>query len=177
MWWGECCGLVSGVAHVNITSDTGANAKNMAMAEARRQIIVDVLTPYAVASDLIYDTRDADLANLISATSIDGEKLSATSYAADIKMTVDGAAAKKFLDDNNVPNTIGMKTVADDTFIADVEIAGGPYQWAEFMKAMKDANIIPEIRSISGTTVTVAVPQNISMKFLSAVIAHGLTVD
>ena len=51
-----CCAVVfcaaahasdlSGVASVNVTSDTAAAAKDMAFDEARRQIITDVLGQY-----------------------------------------------------------------------------------------------------------------------------------
>ncbi|MBQ2005796.1 MAG: hypothetical protein II219_03230, partial [Alphaproteobacteria bacterium] len=50
-----CAGLIgsafgangmSGTASVNITSDTAATAKNIAISDARRQIIGDVLRQY-----------------------------------------------------------------------------------------------------------------------------------
>ena len=43
---------LQGVASVNITSDTAANAKNIAFDEARRQIIADALRSYADADAL-----------------------------------------------------------------------------------------------------------------------------
>mgnify|MGYP003623354640 CR=1 FL=1 len=38
---------MKGSAFVNITSDTANTAKNMAMSEARRQIITDIVSTYA----------------------------------------------------------------------------------------------------------------------------------
>ena len=43
---------LSGVASVNVTSDTAATAKDMAFDEARRQIITDVLGQYSMSEQL-----------------------------------------------------------------------------------------------------------------------------
>lgn len=85
-------------ASVNVTSDTIVNAKKMAMAEARRQIINDVLGTVVSNpekfSDVMADAKDSDLASLVSSLNITGEQTSDTTYSATIKMTVDADAAQ-----------------------------------------------------------------------------------
>lgn len=167
---------LSGMAHVDITSDTAANAKNMAMGEARRQIIKDVLSRYADAGavrGLVSDTKDAQLTNLISTTGIEAERLSATSYSADIKMTLDAAAVTRWLGDNNIVNSLGTDAVDMDTFTTDVHITGGLYEWIGLQSAMRNAKITPQIRRIAGQTITMSVPQNQRAKFSAVLIAHS----
>ena len=72
-----CAGLIgsayaangmSGTASVNITSDTAATAKNMAMSDARRQIIGDVLRQYtdnAQLAPVLKKASGSELTNLI----------------------------------------------------------------------------------------------------------------
>ena len=81
---------------VNITSDTAANAKNIAFDEARRQIISDILRQYSIADQLlpvIKDSKSDELTNLITSSTIDGEQLSDTTYSANITMTINPDAA------------------------------------------------------------------------------------
>ena len=99
------CVDLSGVASVSITSDTAANAKNIAFDEARRQIIADSLRQYADADALgtaLRNAKKAEVAELIASSSIDGEKQSDTTYSANISMVVDGGAARTWLDNNAV---------------------------------------------------------------------------
>ena len=107
---------LSGSANVNITSDTAVNAKNIAMNEARRQIIVDVLSPYTDAQQLrsvIANTESDELTNLIASTSIDGEKLSNTTYNAKINMVIDIANAREWLVNNSVQNWLPGDAVSN----------------------------------------------------------------
>ena len=74
---------LSGTASVSITSDTSASAKNIAMDEARRRIIVDSLSHYSVPDQLraaVKDAKSSELTNLIAASEISGERQSDTTY-------------------------------------------------------------------------------------------------
>ena len=87
---------LGGVATVNVTSDTAATAKNMALASARRQIINDALSQYTLPDQLqsaISESKPSDLQNLIASTEISGEQQSDTTYSATISMTIDATAA------------------------------------------------------------------------------------
>ena len=108
-----------GSAFVNVTSDTSATAKNMAFDEARRQIIVDVLSPYSDTAALrsaVAGEKSSVLTALISSSGISGEKLSDTTYSAKITMTVNKVSAKNWLNANNVQNWVSLEEGADDTF-------------------------------------------------------------
>ena len=96
---------LSGSAAVSITSDTAANAKNMAFDEARRQIIGDSLRQYVDVDAMavaLQNAKNSELANLVATSSIDGEKVSDTTYSANITMTLDSNAARTWLENNNV---------------------------------------------------------------------------
>ncbi|MDR1337733.1 MAG: hypothetical protein LBJ73_01745 [Rickettsiales bacterium] len=168
---------LTGVASVNVTSDTAATAKNMALGEARRQIAADVLGNYsnpAQLADLIKNTGDSVLTNLISSTSIDGERLSATTYSANIRMTVDAVAAKKWLAENDVQNWLG----ADDTVAADqsaviINLSAGLRDWIELSRALRAENVNLSIKRISGGQITANFPAVARQKFIAAVQAAG----
>ena len=70
-----------GMAPVNVTSDTTTNAKNIAFADATRQIIRDSLRQYVDVVALetaVANSKIAELSNLILSSSIDGEQTSDT---------------------------------------------------------------------------------------------------
>ncbi len=108
-----------GSAFVNVTSDTAATAKNMAFDEARRQIIIETLSPYSDSSALraaVSAEKSSMLTALIASSGISGEKLSDTTYSAKITMTVNKVAAKRWLNEHNVQNWVNIETGVDDVF-------------------------------------------------------------
>jgi len=136
-----CCALISvgahaslsGTASVNITSDTSANAKTMAFDEARRQIIIDTLSPYAdgvALRDTVKNEKGEVLTNLISSSSIMGEQSSATSYSADITMSLNEGLVKKWLDMHGVNNWIPVGVAAENNFNLVVNLDGNLDNWA-----------------------------------------------
>ncbi|MDL2295224.1 hypothetical protein LJC18_00175 [Lachnospiraceae bacterium OttesenSCG-928-E19] len=153
---------MTGSAFVNITSDTANTAKNMAMAEARRQIITDIVSKYADNAqfgELMQNTKDAELTNLISSTSIDTERLSSTTYSANIKMTVDMMATKKWLNDNNVQNWLaGDDSVPVDRSTVIIDVSGGLRDWIELNRALQENQLNLDIKRISGGVVTANIP-------------------
>lgn len=153
---------LTGVASVNVTSDTAATAKNMAFIEARRQITTDILSKYsnpAQFADLMKNTKDSVLTNLISSTSIDGERLSATTYSANIKMTIDAVAAKKWLNENEVQNWLGNDDLLNaDKFAVVIDISGGLRDWIELNRAFQENKLSLDIKRISGGQVTANFP-------------------
>lgn len=153
---------MTGSAFVNITSDTANTAKNMAMAEARRQIITDIVSKYADNAqfgELMQNTKDAELTNLISSTSIDTERLSSTTYSANIKMTVDMMATKKWLNDNNVQNWLGGDdSVPVDRSTVIIDVSGGLRDWIELNRALQENQLNLDVKRISGGVVTANIP-------------------
>ena len=163
----------SGVASVNVTSDTAANAKVMAFAEARRQIIIDVLSKYSDPvkfNELMKDISNDDLMNLISSTSIEGEKLSATTYSANIKMNVDMDAAKKWLLENDIQNWLDTEeNKVVDKLDVIVEIPKGLSDWIDFNHAIVNKKVDFWVKNISGDQVTIEIPLNSRASFLGIV--------
>ncbi len=178
------CGLVacpamalnlSGTASVNITSDTSATAKNMAMAEARRQIISDALGQYANREQLsaaLENSKDSDLTNLIASSGIDGEKLSDTTYSADITMTLDVIAAQKWMNENNIQNWI--PTNADgDTFVVVITLGDKIQNWMELRRITANENIDMATKYIQGNQIAVELPRASRAPFTIAVREAG----
>jgi hypothetical protein len=164
---------LSSVASVNVTSDTAATAKNMALNEARRQIATEVLSQYSnpgQLADLMQDTQDSVLTNLISSTSIDGERLSATTYSANIKMTIDPVAAKKWLADNEIQNWLGLDDDANaDKSTAIISLSGGLRDWIELAQALRVEKLGLDVKRIYGGQVTAAFPATARTKLISAI--------
>lgn len=156
-----CAVELAGTATVNVTSDTAANAKTMALDEARRQIVVDALAPYAAVEQLRPAVAAApadELTSLIHSSGIDGERVSDTTYSANIKMTVDAAAARRWMADNNIQNWLNDGD-GTDLFIMNVIVgADGVADWSEINRIARNEKINMILRHISGDTVTVAVP-------------------
>lgn len=153
---------LTSAAHVNITSDTAAAAKNMAFKEARRQITTDVLSNYSdkiQLTELMKETNDAKLNSLISATSIDGERLSATTYSANIKMTIDATEAKKWLNENNVVNWLpGGGDLAVDQSTVVIHVNGGLRDWVELNSSLQSEKLNLDVKRIAGGQVVAIIP-------------------
>lgn len=166
---------LSGSANVNITSDTAVNAKNIAMNEARRQIILDVLSPYTDAQQLrsvVANTESADLMNLIASTSIDGEKLSNTTYNAKINMVIDIANAREWLVNNSVQNWLPTDTVSN-RFVVVANLSEPLQDIANLNQIANTENIDMVTDSISGNQITLSLPVANRTTFTIAVRENG----
>ena len=150
-----------GSAYVNMTSDTSSAAKTMAINDARRQILIDKLSPYAMSEQLvpaIKDAKNADLINLIAETKIDNEKISDTAYSAKITMTVDKVASRTWMVENNIQNWLndGLDT---DMFVAQITLGDDTIaDWADFNRIMRAERIDFTTKYIVGKSVTVELP-------------------
>lgn len=166
---------LSGTASVNITSDTSATAKNMAMAEARRQIISDTLGQYANREQLnaaLKNAKDSELTNLIASSGIDGEKLSDTTYSADITMTLDAVAAQKWMNENNIQNWMPTNT-GGDTFTVVITLGDKMSGWMELRRIARDEKIDMATKYIQGNQITAHVPRAARVPFTIAVREAG----
>ena len=166
---------LQGMASVNVTSDTAASAKNMAFDEARRQIISDLLRQYAdvsVAQELIKNTKSSDLANLISSSSIDGEKLSDTSYSANISMVLDATATRNWLAQNSVQNWLPDES-ARDVFIVSVNMSDAVNNWADLNRIARAEKIDLGTKYMTGNTATLELPTSARGAFTIAIREGG----
>lgn len=174
------CGIaVSGVAFavdltgtvpVRMTSDTATTAKTMAINDARRQILIDKLGQYAARDQLVAAVRGAksvDLTPLISSTSIDGEKLSDTTYSANITMTIDNNAARKWMADNNIQNWLSDGSVVN-MFPMKITLRDPIADWAGLRALARAERIDFATKNISGNTAIVEIPTSARSSFTIA---------
>ncbi len=148
------------VASVNITSDTASTAKNMAFNEARRQIITDVLKQYANVEqldELIKNSSDAQLTELITSSSVDGEQQSDTTYSANITMTVNRDLARNWLTENNVQNWL-TDGGAGDVFVVQAVMSDRLAGWMELRRIARAEGINLATQYINGNQITIEVP-------------------
>ncbi len=164
-----------GVASVNVTSDTSANAKNMAFDEARRQIISDTLRQYAdvnTLGDAIKNAKASDLMNLIDASNIDGEKLSDTTYSANIAMTLNLDAARSWLNENGVQNWLPDAT-NQDVFTVVIQMSDALNDWAQLKQIGRAEKFDVGAKIVSGAVVTMELPTSVRGRFTIAVREGG----
>ncbi len=164
-----------GVASVNVTSDTAATAKNMAFDEARRQILFDVLRQYAdvdALKDLLKNSKSSDLANLISSSSIDGEKLSDTTYSANITMILDGNVARNWLTENSVQNWL-PDGASQDVFVVYVNMSDALNNWADLNRIARAENIDLNTKYMTGNTAVLELPTSVRGAFTIAIRESG----
>lgn len=153
---------LSGTASVNITSDTSANAKTMAFDDARRQIIIDSLSPYAdgvALRDVVKNEKTEILTNLIATSSITGEQSSATGYAADITMSLNDGLAKKWLDMHGVQNWIPVGIDAQNNFNLVAAFGDDFSKWANLRRLALGVGVDLDTSSIFDGEFTFAVPK------------------
>lgn len=152
---------LTGRANVNVTSDTATNAKNMAFDEARRQIIRDVLSNYSDANTLrevLKNEKSAVLTNLISTSSITGERLSDTTYSAVIEMTLDRAAAQSWMNEHGIQNWIGREENVYDASQMVVTLTNKISDWASVRGIAASNDIDLNTTLIDGNQMSFLIP-------------------
>lgn len=158
---------LSGSVDVTETSETAAKAKTNAMNLARRQILSKVLSDYAKRedlNDLLNDTSNSDLVNFISSSSVSNEHISATVYSAKITMNIDAAAAKDWLDTNNVQNWIPIAETTEQ-YSLYIVLPNGITDWAELKRIARDNNTELQATKMTGYQVFAKMPSRDRSKF------------
>ena len=167
--------VLHGTAPVSVTADTAALAKTRAIDSARRQILRQVLAPYTDAAQLsaaIKDTSSDKLANLIASSQIDREQQSATTYSANITMTADVGAVRKWLDEKNVQNRLPtVVPSAQELVIVTLRNRAG--DWIELNRIARGENVELDTRNIVGNQITFAMPSSSVRGFVNAARAAG----
>ena len=141
---GALAATLTGTAHVNVTSDTAANAKNMAMDEARRQVIVEALSA----------EKSAVLTTLIESSGISGEQQSDTAYSANITMTLDRNAARNWMVSHGVQNWLGDGDDGGYESWVVVTLDNKLSDWSRVRRIAADAGIDLNTKSIDGNQIT-----------------------
>ncbi|MDE6250362.1 MAG: hypothetical protein K2M34_01870 [Alphaproteobacteria bacterium] len=163
---------LSGVASVNVTSDTAADAKTIALNQARRQIVTQVLSKYADANQVqvaVKDAKQSELMNLISSSSIDGERQSDTTYTANVTMFVDEAAAHRFFADNNIQNWLSnTNDDGSNGVMILVSMSDRVGNWMELKRIARSVGTDVNTKYIMGNQATIEMPVNLRGAFISA---------
>ena len=164
-----------GTMSVNITSDTAANAKNIAFDDATRQIVVDSLRQYVDVDALktaVQNTKKSELSNLISASSIDGEQTSGTTYSANITMVIDTDAARVWLDEKEVRHWLPNNS-EQNVFDVVVTLSNKLADWGQLNQIANSEKIDLSTQNILGNTVTLRLPSSVRGTFTIAVRGLG----
>ena len=162
-------------ATVNITSDTAVAAKNIALSEARRQIINDVLGQYADVHALksaVSGADDATLVTLIDGTEIDGEQTSDTMYAANITMSINDNAARQWLNEVGVQNWL-IDGNNENRFVVTAELKNPVADWIALSSLARQENIDVVAKHIQGGNLTIEMPVSARGAFTIAVRENG----
>lgn len=153
--------LLHGEATVNITSDTAVNAKNIAFDEARRQVLSDALRQYAdedMLAEAIKDISFADLANMVTASSIGDEQSSDTTYSARISISFDDGAVRTWLNNTQVQNWLPDTSAQDSVAVIVKMSANRLPQWIELTDIARTEKIDIQPQKISGNIINLIIP-------------------
>ena len=164
-----------GNVSLNITSDTASAAKNIAMAEARRQIVSDVLGQYSDKDSLVTvltSANDTTLNTLIASTAIDDELVSNTTYSATISMVLDSEVARAWLAENGIQNWLPSDDAAN-RFVVWTEMSQPLAQWTELNDIARRENIDIAVKSINGNQLMIDLPVSSRGAFTIAVREGG----
>lgn len=164
-----------GMASVNVTSDTAMTAKNIAFDEARRQIIRDSLRQYVDVDALntaMRGAKGAELAELVATSSIDGEKLSDTTYSANISMVLDADAVRGWLDTRGIKNWLPEDGVGD-SMVVSVKMSDAMANWIQLNQILRDGKFDTMLRSMTRDTAVFELPASGRDRFVGAVRAAG----
>ncbi|MCQ2572239.1 MAG: hypothetical protein MJ165_04600, partial [Alphaproteobacteria bacterium] len=134
-----------------------------------------VLSPYTDSQQLrsvVANTESADLMNLIASTSIDGEKLSNTTYNAKINMVLDITNAREWLVNNSVQNWLPSDTVSN-RFVVVANLTEPLQDIANLNQIANSDNIDMVTESISGNQITLSLPVANKTAFIIAVRENG----
>lgn len=169
---------LTGMAAVNVSSDTSSNAKKMALTEAREQIIKETISPFVYDKDnfnnVLKNADDLDLTNLVSSVNIKNEKQSATTYSANIKMTLNGDSVKNWLNKNNINNSVDvLYSKSKDKKNININLSNGLNEWIEFNQNLLSENINFTVDKISDRQVSGNISVSDNNKFISIMNKYG----
>lgn len=175
---------ITGTVPVNVTADTAAVAKDKAFNSARREVIARELRNYANPEQLnvaLADSSNDELMNIISSSSLDGERVSDTTYTANISFVIDGDAAKTWMEKYSVQNwlpssTSGVVIVPENSVIAVATLYNPLSDWAALNAVMRSVELDITTNNIIGSRVSFVVSDSDVAKLSGALRANGWRV-
>lgn len=175
---------ITGTVPVNVTADTAAVAKDKAFNSARREVVARELRNYANPEQLnaaLADSSNDELMNIISSSSLDGERVSDTTYTANISFVIDGDAAKTWMEKYSVQNwlpssTSGVVIVPENSVIAVATLYNPLSDWAALNAVMRSVELDITTNNIIGSRVSFVVSDSGVAKLSGALRANGWRV-
>lgn len=175
---------ITGTVPVNVTADTAAVAKDKAFNSARREVVARELRNYANPEQLdaaLADSSNDELMNIISSSSLDGERVSDTTYTANISFVIDGDAAKTWMEKYSVQNwlpsaTSGAVIVPENSVIAVATLYNPLSDWAALNAVMRSVELDITTNNIIGSRVSFVVSDSGVAKLSGALRANGWRV-
>ena len=175
---------LTGTVSVNMTSDTAADAKNQAFNSARRDVIIRELRNYANPEQLTAAVRDSsndDLINIISSSSVESEKISDTTYSANISFVIDGDAARAWMEQNSVQNWLptsnAVVPVVDNSTLFSAALLQPMADWAALNAIARELQIDLATQKVIGNNVTFMIDNKDAGKLSNALRANGWRVQ
>lgn len=175
---------ITGVVSVDVTADTAAAAKTRAFNSARRDVIARELRNYANSEQLdaaIKQSSGEELMNIISSSSVSGERTSDTAYTADISFVIDGDAAKAWMEKYSVQNWLpssGANVVVapENSVIAVATLYNPISDWAALNAVARAVDIDIATKNIIGSRVSFVVRDVDASKLTRALRENGWRV-
>ena len=175
---------LTGSIPVNVTSDTAAQAKTKAFNSARRDVVLRALRPYANSAQLeeaVRDSSNEELMNIISSSSVASEKISDTTYSANISFVIDSDAARSWMEKYSIQNTLPISNsivAVPENFVVVTAMLLQPIaDWILLNAIARDAKIDLATTNIIGNNVSFAVSDKDISRFYSALRASGWHVQ
>lgn len=171
---------LTGSMSVNVSSDTAAAAKTKAFNSARRDVIVRALRPYANTAQLeeaIQNSSNEELMDIISSSSVASEKISDTTYSANISFVIDGDAARSWMEKYSIKNTLpasnSVVAVPENSVFVVAMLLQPIADWISLNAIARDLKIDLATTNILGNNISFTVPDKDASKFYSALRAGG----
>lgn len=175
---------LTGSTTVNVTSDTAAAAKSKAFSSAQREVIARELRNYAVPEQLeeaIKNSSDEELLNIISSSSVDGERVSDTTYSANVSFVIDGDAARSWMEKYSVQNWLPTSAPAvvmpENSVMMYATLLQPMADWAALNAVARAVSIDVATTKMVGNNVVFGVPDKDAAKFISGLRMDGWNVS
>ncbi len=174
---------ITGTTSVNVTADTAAAAKSKAFNSARRDVIVRELKNYANPEQLsaaVQKSSNEELMNMISSSSVAGERVSDTTYTANISFVIDGDAARSFMEKYSVQNWLPSSNAVvqvENHVVFNITLLRPMTDWADLNAAVRNAGLDLATTKITGNNVSFVVVDKDASKLIRALRENGWGVQ
>ena len=189
LFCGVACGAalaveLTGTVSVNVTSDTAAAAKQKAFNSAGRDVIARELRNYAVAEqleDAIKNSSNEELLNIISSSSVDSERVSDTTYSANISFVIDGDAARSWMEkysvQNWLPASAPVVVAPENSVMIYATLLQPMADWVSLNAVSRAVSVDIATTNMVGNNVSFGVLDKDAAKFISALRMDGWNVS